>query len=47
MEGFKDFTVFVVYSVPTLLTLGVIAGAVVIIVKLAKKKRNKKKEINL
>lgn len=42
-EGFKDFTVFVVYSVPTLLTLGVIAGAVVIIVKLAKKKRNKKK----
>ena len=42
-EGFRDFTVFVVYAVPTILTLALIGGILVVVLILVKKKRNKNK----
>lgn len=42
-EGFRDFTVFVVYAVPTILTLALIGGILVTVLILIKKKHNKNK----
>ena len=42
-EGFQNFTVFAVYAVPTVLTLAVIGGILVVVLIFVKKKRNKNK----
>lgn len=42
-EGFQSFTVFVVYAIPTVLTLAVIGGVSVVVLTLVQKKRKKKK----
>lgn len=42
-EGFQNFTVFIVYAIPTILTLAVIGGISVIVLTIVSKKRKKKK----
>ncbi len=45
-EGCMDFAVFIVYALPTLLVLAIIPVALIIIIKVSTKKKNKKKDEN-